>query len=101
LELLRIKDENIKYINQEIDVIIKGKKATVVNAVLTYKPSACYCCGVKNEGQIHKHGKRVSRITLLKTQGYNTYINLAKQRFKCIDMTGICTDKKQIVVDTL
>ncbi len=39
LELLRIKDENIKYINQEIDVIIKGKKATVVNAVLTYKPS--------------------------------------------------------------
>ncbi|QDS53437.1 transposase [Staphylococcus aureus] len=37
LELLRIKDENIKYINQEIDVIIKGKKATVVNAVLTYK----------------------------------------------------------------
>ncbi|MRV53403.1 ISL3 family transposase, partial [Staphylococcus aureus] len=29
LELLRIKDENIKYINQEIDVIIKGKKATV------------------------------------------------------------------------
>ncbi|EUP09634.1 hypothetical protein P588_01512, partial [Staphylococcus aureus M1455] len=52
LELLRIKDENIKYINQEIDVIIKGKKATVVNAVLTYKPSACYCCGVKNEGQI-------------------------------------------------
>ncbi|EIK13858.1 hypothetical protein MQG_02570 [Staphylococcus aureus subsp. aureus VRS4] len=27
LELLRIKDENIKYINQEIDVIIKGKKS--------------------------------------------------------------------------
>ncbi|SUK53257.1 IS1181 transposase [Staphylococcus hyicus] len=26
LELLRIKDENINYINQEIDVIIKGKK---------------------------------------------------------------------------
>ncbi|EIK25712.1 hypothetical protein MQQ_02379 [Staphylococcus aureus subsp. aureus VRS9] len=26
LELLRIKDENIKYINQEIDVIIKRKK---------------------------------------------------------------------------
>ncbi|EIK08413.1 hypothetical protein MQE_01271, partial [Staphylococcus aureus subsp. aureus VRS3a] len=23
-----------------------------------------------------------SRITLLKTQGYNTYLNLAKQRFK-------------------
>ncbi|EIK18215.1 hypothetical protein MQK_02158, partial [Staphylococcus aureus subsp. aureus VRS6] len=41
LELLRIKDENIKYINQEIDVIIKRKKKqTVVNAVLTYKPSA-------------------------------------------------------------
>ncbi len=34
----------------------QGKKATVVNAVLTYKPSACYCCGVKNEGQIHKQG---------------------------------------------
>lgn len=26
LELLRIKDENVKFINQEIDVIIKGKK---------------------------------------------------------------------------
>ncbi|SGS19920.1 IS1181 transposase [Staphylococcus aureus] len=26
LELLRIKDENINYINQEIDVIIKEKK---------------------------------------------------------------------------
>ncbi|MBW5885070.1 ISL3 family transposase, partial [Staphylococcus aureus] len=35
LELLRIKDENIKYINQEIDVIIKGKKATLFNPVLT------------------------------------------------------------------
>ncbi len=56
--------------------------------VLTYKPSACYCCGVKNEGQIHKHGKRVSRITLLKTQGYNTYLNLAKQRFKCLECNG-------------
>ncbi|CAA3802902.1 IS1181 transposase [Staphylococcus aureus] len=97
LELLRIKDENIKYINQEIDVIIKGKKATVVNAVLTYKPSACYCCGVKNEGQIHKHGKRVSRITLLKTQGYNTYLNLAKQRFKCLECNGTFTAKTSIV----
>ncbi len=28
LELLRIKDENIKYINQEIDAIIKGKKSS-------------------------------------------------------------------------
>ncbi|WJC87096.1 ISL3-like element IS1181 family transposase [Staphylococcus aureus] len=97
LELLRIKDENINYINQEIDVIIKGKKATVVNAVLTYKPSACYCCGVKNEGQIHKHGKRVSRITLLKTQGYNTYLNLAKQRFKCLECNGTFTAKTSIV----
>ncbi len=69
LRITKNKDENIKYINQEIDVIIKGKKATVVNAVLTYKPSACYCCGVKNEGQIHKHGKRVSRITYLKLKG--------------------------------
>ncbi len=69
----------------------------MVNAVLTYKPSACYCCGVKNEGQIHKHGKRVSRITLLKTQGYNTYLNLAKQRFKCLECNGTFTAKTSIV----
>ncbi len=49
-----------------------------------YKPSACPCCGIKNEGQIHKHSKRVSRIILLKTQGYKTYLNLAKQCFKCL-----------------
>ncbi|HGZ7777423.1 TPA: transposase family protein, partial [Staphylococcus aureus] len=59
--------------------------------------SACYCCGVKNEGQIHKHGKRVSRITLLKTQGYNTYLNLAKQRFKCLECNGTFTAKTSIV----
>ncbi|UXV36181.1 ISL3 family transposase [Staphylococcus sp. IVB6181] len=100
LEILRIKDKNIKFVSQDIDVIVKGKKSTVVNAVLTYKPSACPCCGIKNEGQIHKHGKRVSRITLLKTQGYNTYLNLAKQRFKCLECNTTFTAETDVVDKT-
>ena len=100
LEILRIKDKNIKFVSQDIDVIVKGKKSTVVNAVLTYKPSACPCCGIKNEGQIHKHGKRVSRITLLKTQGYNTYLNLAKQRFKCLECNSTFTAETEMVDKT-
>ncbi|MGT2397992.1 hypothetical protein ACVPOR_09970 [Staphylococcus aureus] len=36
-------------------------------------------------------------ITLLKTQGYNTYLNLAKQRFKCLECNGTFTAKTSIV----
>ncbi|GAB5778786.1 hypothetical protein JMUB7523_26280 [Staphylococcus aureus] len=38
-----------------------------------------------------------ARITLLKTQGYNTYLNLAKQRFKCLECNGTFTAKTSIV----
>ncbi len=36
-------------------------------------------------------------LLLLKTQGYNTYLNLAKQRFKCLECNGTFTAKTSIV----
>lgn len=84
LKLLKIKDENIKIINVEENVEVKnGKLATTIHAVLTYKPKACQRCGVVNEGQIQKHGKKESRITLPKMSECDTYLFLLKQRFKC------------------
>ncbi|MGV3041772.1 ISL3 family transposase [Staphylococcus rostri] len=50
---------------------------------LSYLPESCMYCTNKDSKQIHKHGKRVSRLTLLNSQESIVYFNLAKQRFKC------------------
>ncbi|QPA23921.1 transposase [Mammaliicoccus fleurettii] len=85
LKLLKIKDNNIKITKVEEDVVIRGKKSNVIFGTLSYKPMTCPHCYHSNPNRIHKHGKRLSRITFLRFQEIAVYLNLLKQRFKCMD----------------
>ncbi|QPA24766.1 transposase [Mammaliicoccus fleurettii] len=85
LKLLKIKDNNIKITKVEEDVVIRGKKSNVIFGTLSYKPMTCPHCYHTNPNRIHKHGKRLSRITFLRFQEIAVYLNLLKQRFKCMD----------------
>lgn len=84
--LLDIQDDNIYFEeNSEIELKeFKGKKAKFITGKLTYTPSYCECCGIKNEDFIvYKNGTKTSRITLPIAGIYPTYLNLKKQRFFC------------------
>ncbi|QGS46107.1 hypothetical protein FOB90_05155 [Mammaliicoccus fleurettii] len=85
LKLLKIKDNNIKITKVEEDVVIRGKKSNVIFGTLSYKPMTCPHCYHTNPNRIHKHGKRLSRITFLRFKEIAVYLNLLKQRFKCMD----------------
>ncbi|UXR55468.1 transposase family protein [Staphylococcus schleiferi] len=85
LKLLKIKDNNIKITKVEEDVVIRGKKSNVIFGTLSYKPMTCPHCYHTNPNRIHKHGKRLSRITFLRFQEIAVYLNLLKQRFKYMD----------------
>ncbi|EPD51904.1 hypothetical protein HMPREF1208_01026 [Staphylococcus sp. HGB0015] len=85
LKLLKIKDNNIKITKVEEDVVIRGKKSNVIFGTLSYKPMTCPHCYHTNPNRIHKHGKRLSRITFLRFQEIAVYLNLLKQCFKCMD----------------
>jgi len=62
----------------------KGKTAKFMTGKLTYTPTHCECCGVKNENYtIYKNGTKTSRITLPFTGIHPTYLLLKKQRFFC------------------
>lgn len=83
--LLDIQDENIYF--EENAVVykeFKGKTAKFITGKLTYTPTHCECCGVKNENYtIYKNGTKTSRITLPFTGIHPTYLLLKKQRFFC------------------
>ena len=50
LNLLNIKDKNIHICSEKLENrVINGKKHKIIEAVLTYKPKYCPCCGVVNE----------------------------------------------------
>ncbi|QLK85484.1 transposase family protein [Staphylococcus sp. 17KM0847] len=83
LKLLKIKDKNIQVVDVQDDVEVRGQLSTVIYGILSYIPQCCEKCGHKNESHIHKHGKRISRLMLLKSQEAYVYFNLAKQRYKC------------------
>ncbi|NHA37948.1 hypothetical protein C1O35_02610 [Staphylococcus schleiferi] len=80
-----LKDNNIKITKVEEDVVIRGQKSNVIFGTLSYKPMTCPHCYHSNPNRIHKHGKRLSRITFLRFQEIAVYLNLLKQRFKCMD----------------
>lgn len=84
--LLDIQDENI-YFDEDCEIELKefkGKKAKFITGKLTYTPTHCECCGIKNEDfTVYKNGTKTSRITLPIAGIYPTYLNLKKQRFFC------------------
>lgn len=48
LNLLNIKDQNIHILNNITEKVIKEKNNNVIEAILTYNPDYCSCCGIKN-----------------------------------------------------
>lgn len=87
LNLLNIKDKNIYILtNKEDFKIIKGKKYKIIEAILTYNPQYCSCCGVINHSSndIIKWGfKRNCKIKIPNISNCKSLLILHKQRFYC------------------
>src|SRR5699024_10226713 len=75
--LLDIQDENIYFENSSTEIKeFKGKTSKFITGTLTYQPSCCENCGVKNENyMVYKNGTKMSRITLPIAGIYPTYLN--------------------------
>ncbi|MFI4080521.1 ISL3 family transposase, partial [Vagococcus fluvialis] len=82
---LDLKDKNIYFDSIFCEEqLIKGIRSKIYKGILTYTPSACPCCGIKNEQfSIVKNGFISSRIKWLSVAHYPTYLLLKKQRFLC------------------
>ncbi|HLR59759.1 MAG TPA: ISL3 family transposase [Pseudogracilibacillus sp.] len=83
--LLDIQDINIFFEDECVkEGQYKGKACKYVIGKLSYDPTHCKNCGVKNEAKkITKNGTQMSRITLPITGVQPTYLCLKKQRFQC------------------
>ena len=86
LNLLNIKDENIKITSNSViyekfdDIVYK-----IIEGTLTYKPLFCTCCGClfNNNQTYEKNGFKASNILLLDVCGHGCILRLKKQRFLC------------------
>lgn len=87
LNLLNIKDTNIHILTENIsNKSIKGKNYKIIEAILTYIPEYCPCCGCINESHndIIKWGFRKNCIVKIpKISNCLTRLILHKQRFLC------------------
>ena len=87
LNLLNIKDENIKILSNNLKTEnIKGKSYKIIEAILTYKPDFCPCCGVVNESSndIIKWGFRKNcKVKIPDVSNCKSLMILHKQRFFC------------------
>ena len=87
LNLLNIKDTNIRILTDKlINKIVKGKNFQIIEAILTYNPQFCPCCGCINESSndIIKWGFRKNCIVKIpKVSNCKTRLLLHKQRFYC------------------
>lgn len=87
LNLLNIKDTNIHILTDKLtNKVIKGKVFHIIEAILTYNPEFCPCCGCINESSndIIKWGFRKNCIVKIpKVSNCKTRILLHKQRFYC------------------
>lgn len=83
--LIDIQDSNITF---EENFFQKGsfkkKQCKYIYGKLSYTPTHCQHCGIKNEKYIiYKNGTQTSRITLPFIGLYPAYLLLKKQRFMC------------------
>lgn len=87
LNLLNIKDKNIHILTNKLsNKIIKGQNFQFIEAILTYNPNFCPCCGCINESSndIIKWGFRKNCIVKIpKVSNCKTRLLLHKQRFFC------------------
>ncbi len=86
LNLLNIKDENIKIFEKIEEKIIKGKNYKILEGILSYNPKYCPCCGCVNQSSndIIKWGFRKNcKIKIPKISNCYSMLILHKQRFYC------------------
>lgn len=97
--LLDIQDTNIIFEeNCVTNETYKGNSCKYVDGKLTYTPTHCVNCGIKNENEmVTKNGTQMSRITLPFTGVQPTYLRLKKQRFVCKACEKSFTAKTPIV----
>src|SRR5699024_6458831 len=97
--LIDIQDTNI--IIEENAVQIKqyrGSTSKFIKGKLTYTPTHCESCGIKNENYlIYKNGTKISNIKLPMLGVYPTYLQLKKQRFYCKECQSTFIAKTPIV----
>lgn len=86
LDLLNIKDNNITILPNTQEKVIKRCKYKIIEAILTYNPKICSCCGISNESSkdIIKWGFRKNCIIKIpKVSNCKSRLILHKQRFLC------------------
>ncbi|ELP8740941.1 transposase, partial [Staphylococcus pseudintermedius] len=83
-EILGIKVKNLK-ITQNLGLHVhKNVQALFYEGQLTYHPSACECCGIKNDNHlIIKHGFRKTNVYMGLIFERPAYLKLKKQRLYC------------------
>ena len=82
--LLDLKDKNITFSENWIEELpINGVRSKVILGTLSFQPTHCYHCGHSFDSNIIKHGFKTSRIKLVKISGFDAYLDLKKQRYKC------------------
>jgi len=83
-KLLDLKDSNLIFSKEPyFEIYKKMVKYKVIQAILTYKPEACYHCGSLFDDNIIKHGYTKSHIKLPFIVGHPTLLALKKQRYLC------------------
>ena len=82
--LLDLKDKTITFPEDWMkEVTINGVRPKVILGTLSFQPTHCYQCGHVFDSNIIKHGFKTSRIKMMKLSGFDTYLDLKKQRYKC------------------
>jgi len=100
LKSLNLKDDSVIF--NEIpftELIIKGVRSFVYHAKLIGKPDFCEQCGVvyENHNMISKGYSKPSMIKLPKVSGFNTYLELTKQRYHCKECGSSFTKRTRLV----
>ncbi|WP_440895350.1 transposase family protein [Amphibacillus sp. Q70] len=83
--LIDVQDENITFSPGCVTLgEYNGKPCKFISGELTYDPTHCEKCGIKNENYVViRNGKQTSRITLPMAGTSLTFLKLKKQRFFC------------------
>ncbi|WP_440896214.1 transposase family protein [Amphibacillus sp. Q70] len=97
--LIDVQDENITFSPGCVTLgEYNGKPCKFISGELTYDPTHCEKCGIKNENYVViRNGKQTSRITLPMAGTSLTFLKLKKQRFFCKACRSSFTAKTSIV----
>lgn len=83
-KLLGLIDENLFFEEEWLDTKEEeGFRTNLIHAKLSYIPSHCRKCGIKNEGQIIKNGSHKTKVQLLPYRATKTELRLVRTRFYC------------------